>query len=393
VRVAFVSPFFGADAAGGAESECRNTAIRLASSGIDVEILTTCARDLQHNWNLNYHRQGVFREDSLTIRRFRTEYVNLTAFKPLNSKIIQGDTLTGEEEKQFMAMHVNCFDLYRYLSTNGNDYDWICFIPYLFGTTVYGSMINPEKSILIPCLHDEGYARMHVVKELFWRCARIVFHAHSELELAERLYGKMPGRSMVIGEGIDTELTSDAGRFRSNYNMTDPFVLYVGRKDEEKNVHTLIRYFAAYKKARRNNLRLVLIGPAAMPIPADMRSDIIDIGFVPAQDKNDAYSAAMLLCQPSLNESFSIVMMESWLCKTPCLVSERCAVTREHVRRSGGGLYFNNYPDFEGCLDYLMEHGDMRQRMGETGRKYVTDNFAWDNIIRKYKKEVFADGY
>jgi len=391
VKIAFVSPFFGTEAAGGAESECRNTAIRLAASGINVEILTTCARDIHHNWNMNYYAQGVAREDGLTIRRFRTEHVNLEGFDALNKKIIQGVKLSEEEERLFMALYVNSLDLYRYLSAHGNDHDWICFIPYLFGTTVYGSLFNPARTILIPCLHDEGYARLQAVKELFHRSARIVFHVNAERELAQRLYGDLPGRILMIGEGIDTDLLSDADRFRARYNISSPFVLYAGRKDESKNVHTLIRYFTAYKEAHQGDLKLVLVGPASLPIPERMKDEILDLGFVPHQDRNDAYSAATVFCQPSLNESFSIVMMESWLCKTPCLVSGKCAVTREHVVRSGGGLYFDNYADFDGCLTYLMEQPDMRNRMGLAGREYVLSQFAWDTIISRYIREVLAD--
>ena len=47
---------------------------------------------------------------------------------------------------------------------------------------------------------------------------------------------------------------------------------------------------------------------------------LIDLGFVPIQDKYDAYAAAELLCQPSKHESFSYVIMESWLCERPVLV-------------------------------------------------------------------------
>ena len=54
-------------------------------------------------------------------------------------------------------------------------------------------------------------------------------------------------------------------------------------------------------------------------------------------------AAASLLCQPSHNESFSLVIMESWLCGRPVLVSSQCAVTKDFAKRSNGGLYFKDY--------------------------------------------------
>ena len=106
--------------------------------------------------------------------------------------------------------------------------------------------------------------------------------------------------------------------------MKTDFILYAGRKEAGKNVPLLIDFFARYKKHRKNELKLVLIGSGTIEIPSENRSDIIDLGFVPLQDKYDAYAAATFLCQPSLNESFSIVIMESWLCKSPVLVHAKC---------------------------------------------------------------------
>lgn len=403
MRIAFVAPFFGASAAGGAESEARNTAIRLAASGLSVDVLTTCLLDLHHDWTVNYHRRGVTVEDGLTVRRFRVEPLDLRAFGRLNVKVLDGGRLTREEELQFISMHINSYDLYRYLAAEKTRYDWICFIPYLFGTTYFGSIFCPERAVIIPCLHDEGYARMSIFREMAGRAAKFVFHTGAELDLARRLFDLPEEKALLIGEGIETSFESDGERFRRRYGIEGPFVLYAGRKAREKNVHTLIRYFSRYARSTDGDLRLVMIGPGGLPMnggggKAERSGNgrehpperIVDLGFVPEQDKRDAYSAATVFCQPSLNESFSIVIMESWACGVPSLVHADCAVTREHVTTSGGGLYFQSYPEFEGALNYLLEHPATRERMGEAGRHYVRKHFAWDRIIERYRSEVFG---
>jgi glycosyltransferase involved in cell wall biosynthesis len=108
----------------------------------------------------------------------------------------------------------------------------------------------------------------------------------------------------------------------------EPFLLYVGRKEAGKNVPLLIDYFAQYKRQYGGELCLVLVGKGAVEIPPDRRHNILDLGFLSEQDKLDAYAAALALCQPSCNESFSIVMMEAWVAGTPTLVHANCAVTR-----------------------------------------------------------------
>ncbi len=392
MRVAFVAPFYGAGASGGAEAECRQTALRLAKAGVEVEVLTTCLLDLAHGMTVNAHAPGVTRDDDVLVRRFPADVFDPGPFARLNQRLIDGDALAEDEERAFMARHVNSFALYRYIADQRDRYDWFCFIPYLFGTTCHGTQLCPEKAVLIPCLHDEGYARMRLVRDLFTRVRRIAFHTPAEFRLAEALYGhdSTAGRRLLIGEGVETQFPSDPARFRTRHGIDAPFVLYAGRKDATKNVPTLIAFFAAYKRARASAVKLVLVGPCEAAIPADMRTEILDLGFVPDQDKKDAYSAALALCQPSRNESFSIVMMEAWACGVPCLVHGGCAVTREHVVRSGGGLYFEAFAEFAGALDYLMANPAMRAELGAAGKRFVRANFDWPVIIRRYIDMAFA---
>lgn len=388
MRVAFVSPFYGESARGGAEAECRKTAIHLAQAGVDVDVCTTCLVDLVHGLHANTQPAGACDDSGVTVRRFRSEWFDSRSFSVLNERLIRGETLSPAEEQHFMACHVNSFDMYRYLAEHGAGYDWLCFIPYLFGTSCYGSRLWPGKSVLIPCLHVEGYARLAVVREMFGRVAQIVFHSRAEADLATTLYGDLGSRGVVLGEGVDTDDAGDAQRFRDRFGIDSPFVLYAGRKDRTKNTDLLVDLFAR-SRVRRSGAKLVLIGPASVPMPRSARKAIVDLGFVTEEEKQDAYAAASVLCQPSVNESFSLVLMEAWLRGTPCLVHGDCAVTREHVEGSGGGLSFNGQGEFDDALDRLLASSGDGSAMGEKGRQYVRENFSWPHITRRFLDEVF----
>lgn len=95
-------------------------------------------------------------------------------------------------------------------------------------------------------------------------------------------------------------------------------------------------------------------------------------------------AAATLFCLPSVNESFSLVLMQSWLEKTPALVHAECAVTADHVRRANGGLYFSTYDEFAATVDYLFNEPAVSQKMGGNGEAYVRENFGWDKITARY---------
>jgi glycosyltransferase involved in cell wall biosynthesis len=217
----------------------------------------------------------------------------------------------------------------------------------------------------------------------------LAFNSPSEAELASRLYGQPPGQlRQVVGEGVETGWTADAERFRQKYAIHHPFLLYVGRRTAGKNTPLLLDYWQRYRRESGRDARLICIGGGEAAVPTGLEQDVIDLGFVPAQDKYDAYAAAAVFCQPSVNESFSLVIMESWLAGTPVLVHGYCLATRDHCRRSNGGLYFTNYEEFAGCLDFYFDNPTTAATLAEQGRRYVLANFQWPVIIEKYRQLI-----
>lgn len=392
-KIGFVVPWYDDNIPGGAEMELRQVSSHLHDAGADVEILTTCVKEFSSDWSVNYHKPGEsFSASGIMIRRFKARKRDTAAFDAVNLKLMQKQPVTPEEEDIFLNEMVNSPELYEYIGEHKDEYSVFVYIPYMFGTTYFGVKTCPEKAVLIPCFHDEAYAYFRRFAEVFPKAAGMVFNARPEAELAERLYGfsKSGTKTIVMGIGMDTDITAEPARFREKYGIDKPFILYAGRKDEGKNVHTLLKYFSEYKKRNGSDLQLVLIGGGKIDIPQDIRSDVHDLGFVDIQDKYDACGAAMLMCQPSKNESFSLVIMENWLCRRPVLVHEECAVTKNFASESNGGLYFRDYFDFEGCVNYIAQHPENADIMGGSGREYVMENFTWDIITQKYLK-FFAE--
>jgi glycosyltransferase involved in cell wall biosynthesis len=306
-------------------------------------------------------------------------------FDRVNKKLMENDLpLTSEEEEIYCREMVNSPKMYKYIREKQDEYSLFVFIPYMFGTTYYGIQACPQKSVVIPCLHDESYIYMNVFKDVFKDTAGMIFHAEPEKELAQRVYDLSNVNAKVLGGGVDTDMTGYPVRFIRKYGIKEPFILYAGRKDAGKNVGTLLEYFARFKKTHNSPLKLVLIGGGEIEIPEEVSESVVDLGFIPKEDKFDAYAAARFLCQPSHNESFSLVMMESWLCRRPVLVSGYCNVTKHFVKDANAGLYFTNYYEFEKTTQYMLAHPQIADQMGKNGREYVMNNFAWNVITRKY---------
>jgi glycosyltransferase involved in cell wall biosynthesis len=92
---------------------------------------------------------------------------------------------------------------------------------------------------------------------------------------------------------------------------------------------------------------------------------------------------------PSAWESFSLVVLEAWLAGAAVVVNRRCAATLEHCVRSGGGLSFLDYADFEVVADRLLADPELRDRLVANGRSYTQRVFNWPAIVERY--EALAD--
>jgi len=389
--ISFVTPWYGPDVPGGAEAETRRLAGQLLRAGTPVEILTTTTRDLYADWGRDYHPAGPGEVEGVPVRRFPVRKRDRRAFDAVNARLMHNLPIRPEDERIYIDEMIRVPALYEFMAREAAGRLFV-FIPYMFTTTVYGLGVCPERSVLIPCLHDESYARLGVYREVLPRARAFVFHTDAERTLADELFPGPAGQLRpVLGEGVDVEPPGDPARFRRRYGLDGPLVLYVGRREPGKNTPLLLDYWARYwrEMGRARGARLALLGPGEVALPAAAAEGFVDLGFVPAQDKRDALAAAAVFCLPSVNESFSIALMESWLQETPALVHGRCAVTVEHCRKSNGGLYFTDYDEFAATLDYLLDHPETAARMGQSGRRYVLDNYRWPRIIPRYQ-ELFA---
>lgn len=386
IRLGFVVPRYGPEVLGGAETFARHFAEHLPSDEFEITVLTTCARDL-FTWRNDYP-SGRSRINGLQVLRFPVDHRRRDAalFQSLADRVNRGEPITLDAQAAWLEHSAHSPDLYLYLARRGSDYDLLIFLPYLFGTTIYGSAIWPEKSVICPCLHDEPYATFLDVRLMLSGARGLMYVTAPEQALAEKKLGVRHSAARLVGFGLD-EFFADARRFRHKFGLAEPFILYAGRLDPMKNVVQLLSFFQSYRRTRpERDLKLVLAGSGPLTVPD--HPDVIQLGFLAPGDLHDAYAAATVLCQPSLVESFSIVLMEAWLARTPVLVHSDCEVTRYHVLQSNGGLYFASLTEFTEALDWFIGHSEGRQRMGVLGRSYVRQAYNWSITLDRFRAAV-----
>lgn len=384
-RYAFVLPRFGEDIIGGAETLAGALARRLADRGDDVEVFTTCARD-NRSWE-NYYPAGAARSWGLPVQRFPVADRNVEVWLNAQIAIAEGLRVDLQTQLDWMQNGVNSRPLYEHIAAVAPEFDAVFFAPYLFATTFFGALIHPHKSVLIPCLHDEHYAYLDIMQSLFRQVRGALFNSAPEMELAQRLYRCVAGGE--VGMGFDLPSQQETSSIAPYFKEEFPYIVYLGRKETGKGAHLLIDHFCALKAAHEQarDLRLVVCGGGDFkdlerPEAAD-RDDIIDLTLTESE-KLSLLRHALFLAQPSVNESFSIVLMEAWLLGTPVVVNAFCPVTRSHAAESGGGLYFGNQAEFCAVSLELLTNRDLATAMGQAGREYVQNRYNWDAVLARF---------
>ena len=385
-RFAFVIPRYFDGIAGGAETLMGNIATHLSARGDTVEIWSTCAKD-NRTWK-NEFSPGVSPVSGIPLRRFPVDSRNLDAWIPIQLALHDGQKISTDDQLTWMAESVNSCALYAHIAQNATNFDALFFGPYLFGTTFWGSLIAPHKSILIPCLHDEAYAYQDVIASMFRQVRGCLFNAEPEMELARSLYGDIAGG--VVGMGFDIPAADWVGGLEPYFSDAAPYVLYLGRKETGKNVHILIDYFVEAKAQGLipGEVKLAILGGGSfndLHRPEVLsRSDIVDLPHMSERDKQRLLRHALYLCQPSTNESFSIVIMEAWMAGTPVVVHGACPVTRHHVEQSRGGLYFSSVHDLAGGTTYFLGSSEARSCHAMAGADYVRAQYSWSSVLRRF---------
>lgn len=381
-RIAVVCPRFAEQGTiGGAETLLRRLADRLAGSGRQVDVLTTCAQD-HFTWtnSLPPGRESVGR---LQVHYFPVdEDRDLERFLDVQDRISRGETVSDDDERAWIDHNVNSAALCAHLRDHGDAYDRILMGPYLFGLIWHAARVHPERTLLVPCLHDEPFARLRIMRELFGAVRGLLFNTVPEQALAVRLYGDAMERGRVVGMGLEP-FEADPAAFARRHGLRRPYLLYSGRRETLKGTPLLTDFVDAFRRRTGRDVMLVFTGSGPIEAPPELLPHMLDVGFVSEQEKHEAMAGAAAFVHPSALESLGIVVLESWLAGTPCLVSAHSDVLRHQCRASGGGLWFRTYPEFEEELLLLLDQSALRDALGRAGREYVLREYSWDAVDRR----------
>jgi glycosyltransferase involved in cell wall biosynthesis len=380
MKLALVVQRYGLDINGGAELHCRWIAERLKKYA-ETEVLTTKAVDYI-TWK-NHFPEDEDVVNGVRVRRFPVARARRpSTFGRLQNQLLDSEHTDADELRWLDEEGPLAPSLIDYVRERQADYDYFIFFSYRYYHSYHGIRAVPGKSLLVPTAEHDPVINLRIFRELFHLPRAFIYNSVEERSMINAVSHNEGVFGDVVGVGSEVPAAPSADAFRSKHGLAGPYLMYIGRIDENKGCHKLFEYFARFKREAPSDLKLVLAGSTVMRIPA--RPDILYLGFMPEEDKFNALAGAELLAMPSYFESLSMVTLEAWALGKPVLANALCDVLKGQCRRSNGGLYYENYPEFAESLSLLLSSSGLRRTLGENGRRYVDANYRWEVIENKY---------
>ena len=388
-KIAIVVQRYGLEINGGAEYHARLIAEKL-SKYFTIEVFTTTAYDYV-TWDHYYEKQQETL-NGILVNRFRVK-------KPRDPQIFSqvqnivfhkehslADELLWLEEEGPMVP-----ELIKDLQKREKEFAYFIFFSYRYYHSYFGVKLLAHKAILVPTAEHDQVIYLNLFKDFFRFPAAIVYNSWEEKELINRVAANSAVYGAVVGIGSEVPMQFDPEDICRKLGITGKYVVYIGRLDENKGVPELLRFYLRLLAEEKVALNLLLIGKSLIAIPEN--SHIRHVGFMNNKEKFDLLKGAEFLIIPSQFESLSMVTLEAWAVGKPVLANGRTEVLRGQCQRSNAGLWYTNYDEFKEAFLVLQENGDLREQMGENGKKYFYDHYAWDKIEDNYLKIIaYLDG-
>lgn len=384
--VAFVVPRYGEGFSGGVEAQCRRMAMDARAAGWSVTVLTTTAGGLPEG--PERFPPGPAELDGISIARFRLDSRRVARFAPCHHRLaISPRSVPAKDRETWAREGVVEPAFYDALAAAARVCDAVVFLPYLpylFNARALDVEGISERAVVVPCLHDEGAAHAPEVRALLARCALVLFNCEAERDFAVRRLGVVPRASIVLGEHVPDVPSTTVEPPHEAGPGSAPYVLCCGRVEAAKGTPWLARLHARHVRSHPTAPVLALAGSGDAVVGDGVRSH----GFVSADALHRLMAGALALVNPSRLESFSLVVMESWLHARPVIVNRRCAVTRSHVERSGGGLLFDDLASYASALDALARDPAWADELGRRGQEYVRARYSHDVVASRMRRAI-----
>ena len=161
-------------------------------------------------------------------------------------------------------------------------------------------------------------------------------------------------------------------------------ILFLGRLHAKKGLDILARSFSTIAR-RFEDIVLLVVGPNKFGTQEKMESILssedllgraVFTGLLTGEDKLAAMNCADLFVLPSHSDVLGIAVLEAMAARLPVVITEGCEFPEVSEHGAGFVVEADEAPIAE-AMTMLLSDADLRKRMGQQGRKLVTERYTW----------------
>jgi len=233
------------------------------------------------------------------------------------------------------------------------------------------------------------------------RARRIITDTQYTLRDLVTVYRVDPARVAVIPLAADPryrplDRSACRAEVAQRHGTGAGFILYVGTLQPRKNVDTLVRAYAQFRRRTGLPHKLLIVGKPKYKFDAvfdairtsGFEADIQMTGFVADAALPMYYNAADVFVFPSLYEGFGLPVLEAMACATP-LISSSASCLPEVVGDAGLLADPRESGQFADALERILGNPTFAAELGERGRRHAAE-FTWERTARE-TLAVYAD--
>jgi len=192
---------------------------------------------------------------------------------------------------------------------------------------------------------------------------------------------------------VDLNLFNPNLRGSDSRKRRDITIGYIGRLVEGKGLEDLLMAIKNLNfKFQISNFKVLIYGEGPIKNKLKKMAQELNIGnkiewrgFVPYSKVPEALSQIDIFVYPSWHEGFGRSIMEA-LAMKKAVVATRVGGIPDLIKDNENGFLVSphNPQELAQKIKMLMENKELREKFGRAGREWVSENFEWNDGIKKF---------
>ncbi|VVB69720.1 D-inositol-3-phosphate glycosyltransferase [uncultured archaeon] len=227
-----------------------------------------------------------------------------------------------------------------------------------------------------------------------YESSRLIVTTRCMQEELKSIYSIPESKISIIPNGIISGKVRKAlgpGQIKERYGIHPlaPVVLFCGRMSYQKGPDLLVEAVPRVLK-KRQDARFIFVGEGDMRSYCERRARELGIadacrflGYVSSAEKQELMNACDLVCIPSRNEPFGVVVLEAWDACKPVVATEAVSIINNF---EDGLLAYVQPESIAWCINRLLDNPDEMKKLAYKGCNRIDAEFSWDSIALKTEK-------